>query len=81
MSPFEIGVAVYVLLGISLSLWGVATVKKRVGRFPNSPADIAQLKKGATSPWDPFSDEGVKKWRLIMFTMFGILMILLFTTG
>jgi hypothetical protein len=50
MSPFEIGVAVYVLVGIALSFWGVATVKKRVGRFRTNPADLARLKKGPPLP-------------------------------
>ena len=78
MDPFEIGVVIYILLGMSLGLWGVATVKKRLGRFPSSPADVAQLRKSATSPWDPFGAEGEKRWRRIMFALFGVLMVLLF---
>lgn len=80
MSPFEIGAFVYATVGMSLGLWGVITVKKRLGRFPSSPEDIAQLKRSVTSSWDPFGSEGAQRWRYIMFGLFGVLVILSFTT-
>lgn len=81
MSPFEIGAVIYVLIGISVGLWGVITVKKRLGRFPSSPEDIAQLRRSVSSPWDPFGDVGAKRWRFILFGLFGVLVILNFTTS
>ena len=80
MSTFEIGVAAYGVLGMSLGLWGVVTVKKRLGRFPSSKDDVDRLVRGATSAWDPFHPQGGKRWRFILFTLFGILVVLNFAT-
>jgi hypothetical protein len=72
--------AAYGLLGVVLGLWGIVTVKKRLGRFPSSKKDIDLLVSRATSPWDPFNPLGGKRWRFILFTLFSVLVVLNFAT-
>jgi len=82
---FEIAAIVYVVEGIALGLWGVAIVKKRAGPlmadFLRSRKEIGDAcRRGATSRWDPFGEIGVRRWRLIFFIEFGLLVALNFLT-
>jgi hypothetical protein len=85
MSPLHIGVIVYVATFMTLGLWSLAIARKRAGalmtNFLGNREEIARLlKAGAVSPWDPFHPQGAKRWRLILFIEFGILVVLNFAT-
>jgi hypothetical protein len=80
---FEIGAIVYAVQCIAMGLCGFAIAKKRAGPlmadFLRSRKEIGEaLRRGATSPWDPFSQNGAKRWRLILFAEFGLLIALSF---
>jgi hypothetical protein len=79
--PFEIGLIVYAATFMPLGLWAALIAKRRTGTNFNliftSPKEFAALvTKDASSPWDPFGDRGFKRWRLILFAEFAILVLL-----
>jgi hypothetical protein len=86
MNAFEIGMILYAATFMSLGLWSVAIARRRAGpllaNFFEHREEIGRrLKEGAVSPWDPFHPQGAKRWRLILFIEFGILVVLNFATA
>ena len=86
MAPLQIGLVIYAGTFMSLGLWGAVLTKKRAGplmaNFLEHREEIGKrLREGAVSSWDPFHPQGAKRWRLILFIEFGILVVLNFATA
>jgi hypothetical protein len=64
--------------GVVMVTLGFRSGFKRLGRIPTTRAELEVLAKSADSPWDPFSEQGGKRWRVVLWALFLALAVLNF---
>jgi hypothetical protein len=67
---FALLAAAFAFVGSALVVVGMIRGHRRLNKLPSTEGDVRKLARAASSPWDPLSETGSRRWRLVLLLAF-----------